>query len=126
MPLEGISARKLVLEAARYNVITGYSAGDALELLQRFPAVDGMIVHASIGNSDGSYRQLIDHALSGNPKCFIVLLSPDAVTTHHGVKYHLSSHDPKMLLDLLIERVPPPEYSEEGKPTLPASRNNEN
>jgi len=115
MPLEGISARKLVLEAARYNVITGYSAGDALELIERFPKVDGMIVHAGLGDDDGSYRELIDRALHANPKCFVVLLSPDAMSTHPGVKYHLSSHDPKQLLDLLLEQYPPPEHREGRK-----------
>lgn len=109
MPLEGISSRKLVLEAARYNVITGYSADDTRELLQRFPAVDGMIVHSGI-DGDGSYRELIDMALARNPRCFIVLLSPDATAQHAGAKYHLSSHDPKQLLDLLREQYPPPEY----------------
>jgi hypothetical protein len=34
---EGIPARKLILEAARHNVITGYNGKDALELLRRFP-----------------------------------------------------------------------------------------
>ena len=116
MPNEGISARKLVLEAARYNVITGYSEGDAAELLKRFPAIDGMIVHSGIGGNDGSYRALIEKARSGNPKCFIVLLSPNATTTHPGVSYHLSSHDPKALLDLLMEQHPTPEYSPGGKP----------
>ncbi len=111
MPLEGISARKLVLEAARYNVITGYSADDALELIKRFPRIDGMIVHSGIGDSDGSYRRLIDHAMEANPMCFVVLLSPDANTLHPDVKFHLSSHDPKQLLDLLLDKCPPPEHA---------------
>jgi hypothetical protein len=110
MPLEGISARKLVLEAARYNVITGYSADDALELIHRFPGVDGMIVHSEIGSGDGSYRRLIDQAIAANPRCFVVLVSPDTTAQHRAAKFHLSSHDPKMLLDLLMENYPPPEH----------------
>ena len=39
-PPEGISARKLVLETAKHNVITAYSAHEGLELFHRFPAID--------------------------------------------------------------------------------------
>ena len=112
MPLEGISARKLVLEAARYNVITGYNADDAAELLRRFPGVDGMIVHAGIGNNNQSYRELIDTAIRDNPKCFIVVLSPDRSAHHPAAKFSLSSHDPKELLELLAERFKVPEAAQ--------------
>ena len=109
MPLEGISARKLVLEAARYNVITGYNADDAAELLRRFPKIDGMIVHTGIGNHEHSYKELIETAVRDNPKCFIVLLSPDRQAHHPAAKHSLSSHDPKELLDLLADQYKVPE-----------------
>ena len=98
-----------MLEAARYNVITGYSVEDAAELLRRFPGVDGMIVHAGIGNNNHSYRDLIDTAVRDNPQCFIVVLSPDRNAHHPAAKFSLSSHDPKELLDLLADRFKVPE-----------------
>lgn len=106
MPHEGISARKLVLEAARYNVITGYSGDDALELLHRFPKIDGLIVHSGIG--DREFERVIDDAIEHYPNCMVVLLSPDSSAHHRAAKYHLSSHDPKQLLDLLQERFGKP------------------
>lgn len=107
MPHEGISARKLVLEAARYNVITGYSGSDALELLERFPRIDGLIVHSGIG--DREFQKVIDEAAEKYPDCMIILLSPGLTSMHEAAKFHLSSHDPKELLELLHERFGTPE-----------------
>ena len=105
MPLEGISARKLVLEAARFNVITGYSGPDALELMRRFPKIDGGVVHSGIG--EAAYKDLIDEAAKHN--CFIVLLSPGGTAQHSEAEFHLPSHDPKELMDLLVSRITIPE-----------------
>ena len=51
----GISSRKLVIETAKFNVITAYSAAEAIETLLAFPAVNGAVVdeHAEgIGCAD--------------------------------------------------------------------------
>jgi hypothetical protein len=36
-PPEGLSARKLVLETGKFNVITAYSVAEALQTLATFP-----------------------------------------------------------------------------------------
>jgi hypothetical protein len=46
-PEQAISARKLVLETAKFNVITAHSAREATELCRRFPSIDALIVHAN-------------------------------------------------------------------------------
>jgi hypothetical protein len=38
-----LSTRKLVLETAKFNVITVYSGREGLETLRRFPAIDGIV-----------------------------------------------------------------------------------
>jgi DNA-binding NtrC family response regulator len=40
----GISSRKLVIETAKFNVITAYSAAEALETLDAYPAINGAVV----------------------------------------------------------------------------------
>src|ERR1700761_1185384 len=40
----GISTRKLVIETAKFNVITAYSAAEAIETLSAYPAVNGAVV----------------------------------------------------------------------------------
>jgi hypothetical protein len=54
---EGISARKLILETARHNVITAYTGKGALELLRRFPNVDVAVVHTE--QEDTSFEKTI-------------------------------------------------------------------
>src|SRR6185312_12980336 len=39
-----ISTRKLIIETAKFNVITAYSGAEALETVQRFPAIDGVVL----------------------------------------------------------------------------------
>ncbi|HEV2465119.1 MAG TPA: response regulator [Acidobacteriaceae bacterium] len=43
-----ISTRKLVIETAKFNVLTAYSAAEGLEMLRRFPAVDGVVMNAEM------------------------------------------------------------------------------
>lgn len=106
-PAEGISARKLVLEAARYNVITAYKAKEAFEMLDLFPSVDGVIIHSGIGEHD--YEEIINKAAAHKPDRLIVLVSPSQTASPAAAHYHLSSHDPKQLLDLLVERFGAPD-----------------
>jgi hypothetical protein len=43
---EGLSARKLVVETVKHNVLTAYNAKDGVDLLRRFPNVDAILVHS--------------------------------------------------------------------------------
>ena len=54
---EGISARKLLLETARHNVITAYGGNVGLALLRRFPNVDVAVVHTEL--ADYSFDQTV-------------------------------------------------------------------
>jgi response regulator RpfG family c-di-GMP phosphodiesterase len=47
---EGVSARKLVLETAKHNVITAYSGKSGLQLFHRFPNVDAVVIHSRMGD----------------------------------------------------------------------------
>jgi CheY-like chemotaxis protein len=46
-----ISTRKLVIETAKFNVLTAYSGEEAIETLKRFPAIDGIVLDAGVGAS---------------------------------------------------------------------------
>ena len=45
---EGLSARKLVLETSKLNVITAYSGESGIQLFKRFPNVDAVVVHVDL------------------------------------------------------------------------------
>lgn len=99
---EGISARKLILETARHNVITAYSGEGALELLRRFPNVDVAVVHT--GLEDAAFERTLRGIKAMRSDLAIIALSPVPHRQVAGVDYVLSSHDPQSLLQLLAER----------------------
>ena len=45
---EGLSARKLVVETVKHNVLTAYTADEGIDLLRRFPNIDAVLVHARV------------------------------------------------------------------------------
>src|SRR5437764_6863136 len=47
-PEQALSARKLVLESGKFNVITAHSGREFFEMLRRFPLVDCAIIHGEI------------------------------------------------------------------------------
>ncbi len=98
-PPESISARKLVLETAKYNVLTAYSGREAITLLNAFPNLSAFIVHS--GLQDAPHGELIRKAKERNARMPVILLA-----THHGVgedgaDYRITSHSPEELLQLL-------------------------
>ena len=47
-PEQALSARKLVLETAKFNVITAHSVSETRELLQQFPNASALIIHSQL------------------------------------------------------------------------------
>ena len=103
---EGISARKLVIETAKHNVITAYNGGDGLALLRRFPKVDAVIVHEKI--RDISFEGMAREVRQIRPDVRIVALSPSHHVPVNGADFVVSSHDPQGLLTLLAKEFQVP------------------
>jgi two-component SAPR family response regulator len=99
---EGISARKLLLETARHNVITAYSQEGALDLLRRFPNVDLAVLHTEL--EDAAFEKTVRQIKMMRPDLAIVGISPVPDRRVTGVDYMVSSYDPQLLLQLLSER----------------------
>jgi hypothetical protein len=99
---EGISARKLILETARHNVLSAYSGDDAVKLLQRFLNIDLAVIHTEL---EGKAFESTVRLLKGvRPDLYIVAISPVVSAEPEGVNAVLSSHDPQELLDFLAKR----------------------
>ena len=90
---EGLSARKLVLETAKHNVITAYNGKYGLSLLRRFPSVDLVVVHRYV--DDMSAQEVIRQIKAITPKMPVVLLSPLRDETPLGADYVIPSHEPR-------------------------------
>jgi response regulator RpfG family c-di-GMP phosphodiesterase len=99
-PEQALSARKLVLETAKFNVITAHSASETAELLQQFPNASALIIHSDL-RAWGA-KEFVSKVKQKSPRLPIILLSPlrgDPYETDHQV----SSHDPHELVQLLRE-----------------------
>jgi CheY-like chemotaxis protein len=95
-----ISTRKLVIESAKLNVITAYSAEEAIETLNRFPNVDGVVMDTQLqGRPCSEVVQLLRTARAVP----IITVSPSGQEPCGGEQYHVSNFDPKHLLETLQE-----------------------
>jgi hypothetical protein len=54
-----ISTRKLVLETAKFNVVTSYTYAEALMTLERFPAVHAVVVSADRAGRAEAFLQQV-------------------------------------------------------------------
>ncbi len=67
---EGLSARKLVVETAKHNVLTTYNLRDGLDLLHRFPNVDMIMVHAHLLERDPDLLREVRRVCPDKPIIF--------------------------------------------------------
>lgn len=99
-----ISTRKLVIETAKFNVITSYTAQEALDTLRRFPALDGAVLDARIENE--SATALIREMRKVKQKLPIVVISAPGTPRPHDADYVVDSLSPGSLLQVLQEICP--------------------
>jgi hypothetical protein len=99
---EGLSARKLVMETSKHNVLTAYSAGEGLDLLRRFPAIDAVLLHAGvIDRKPGLIRDVRVIA----PSVPIIVASPGENQLPPLADYVIDSHKPHVLVQLLANEL---------------------
>lgn len=97
-PEQALSARKLLLETFKFNVITAHSVAETVELLHLFPKVNALILHCGIPEFDA--EQAMKAVKKTTPELPVIALTPtdrDLPWADHVVH----SHDPKELLDLV-------------------------
>ena len=99
-----ISTRKLVIESAKLNVITAYSGAEAIETVQKFPAVDGVVCNSEV--RDVPLSDLIRAIKQTSPKLPIVLVGPADGAAAQQADYLVRSFDPRNLLDVLQQIAP--------------------
>jgi DNA-binding response OmpR family regulator len=94
-----ISTRKLVIETAKFNVLTAYSGKEALEVFKRFPAVSGIVLDG--GLDDISCSELAREMKSLRANVPIVVIAAPGFTDCPEADYQLESFDPAKLLEIL-------------------------
>jgi CheY-like chemotaxis protein len=99
-----ISSRKLVIETAKFNVITAYSGREAIDTLQRFPAVDGVVLDTTL--RDIKAPELIRQIKQMQPRLPVILIRPSNHERCDDADYNLEYFDPASLLELLQKLRP--------------------
>lgn len=99
-----ISTRKLVIETAKFNVLTAYSAKEALDTLAQFPAIHGVVLDADIYGV--SCEELTNRLRKIKPGIPIVVICAPGDGDCHGADYQLDSLDPRKLLEALQKLKP--------------------
>ena len=99
-----ISTRKLVIETAKFNVITAYSSREAIATLTAYPAVDGAVLDA--GMPDVACSDLIAALKLIKPTLPIVVVSALDATICEGADHRVESFDPANLLAILKKLQP--------------------
>jgi DNA-binding NtrC family response regulator len=95
----GISTRKLLLETAKFNVITAYSSREAIETLRKFPALDAVVTDS--GMSDMPCDTLLAALKELRPDLpAIVVLTPRGSSCKLA-DHTLETFDPARLLECL-------------------------
>jgi DNA-binding response OmpR family regulator len=114
-PDQALSVR-LVLESAKYNVLTAHSGREAIELFQTFPNVSAAVVHSEIRDVDcESVMRKIKEAL---PNTVTIFLSAGVASHCQAADYTISSYDPEALLNVLKRLFGDPR-TEKDKPARP-------
>jgi DNA-binding NtrC family response regulator len=114
-----ISTRKLVIETAKFNVITAYSGKEALETFKRFPAVNGVILDG--GLDDVRCDDLAHEIKTLHPTLPIIVIAAPGFKGCPDADYHLDSFEPAKLLEIL-RKLKPEESAEIEKRNEDLSR----
>jgi len=100
----GISTRKLIIETAKFNVITAYSSKEAVETLKKFPNTDGVVLDA--GMEDMPTEDLIATLKQLQPKIAVIVVCTPRHTPCQAADHNVESFDPRKLLALLEKLHP--------------------
>jgi DNA-binding NtrC family response regulator len=99
-----ISTRKLIIETAKFNVISAYSSKEAIETLMKFPALDGVVTDS--GMTDMPCSDLVAALKAIHPGIPVIIISTPRGSQCPQADHILESFNPKALLALLQSRHP--------------------
>lgn len=94
-----ISTRKLVIETAKFNVLTAYSPAEGLETLRRFPAIDGVVMNADLRDLGcNEFIALLRKIVAAVP---VVVVGPNPSSDCNKATHQVDSFEPQRLLEAL-------------------------
>jgi CheY-like chemotaxis protein len=104
-PDQALSVRKLVLETAKYNVLTAHHTSEALDIFQLFPNINVAVL---VMSEEIDCERIASHIKEMTDKIVVVALSAHIGGKCAGVDHILSSHEPEQLIRLMRSLVGDP------------------
>lgn len=99
-----ISTRKLVLETAKFNVITAYSGKEAVEIFRRFPAVDGIVMDGELEDIPSEDLAVLLKQIM--PTVPVIVISAPGGPACPSADRRVESFQPQKLLETLRDLKP--------------------
>jgi CheY-like chemotaxis protein len=98
-PVAALSVRKLVLETAKFNVLTAHSQKEALEIFDTAPKlINALLIVSDLKGAESLVAQFKRKC----PDLPVICISPNEGRIK-GADHNVSSHDPEALIDLCRE-----------------------
>jgi hypothetical protein len=97
-PGQALSTRKLVLETAKFNVLTAHSTDEALDVFQSFPNAACLI---AVQGETVDCERVLKFARTIRDDIPLIALSPRQGFKCAPANHHLSSYDPEALVQLM-------------------------
>src|SRR5690348_17064368 len=97
-PGQALSTRKLVLETAKFNVLTAHSTDEAFDVFQSFPNASCVI---AVEGETVDCERILKFARTIRGDILLIALSPRHGFRCGSANHHLSSHDPESLVRLV-------------------------
>ena len=102
-----ISTRKLVIETAKFNVLSTYSGAELLETLRRFPNVDAAVLNVAGPSLDQLTCEEISRRIAElSPKLPVIVTSSSGMEVCGPNQTGVRSFDPGSLLETLRQMFP--------------------
>jgi CheY-like chemotaxis protein len=107
-PLQALSIRKLVLESAKFNVLTAHTTEEALDIFHMFPNVNvAVVVMDGVIDCERVARSIKQI----NAKIPIVATSARIAQKCQSADHMLCSHEPEALIELMRTLIGDPRSS---------------
>ena len=97
-PGQALSTRKLVLETAKFNVLTAHSTDEALDVFQSFPNAACVI---AVEGETVDCERILKFVRTIRDDILLIALFPRHGFRCVAANHHLSSHDPEALVQLV-------------------------
>jgi CheY-like chemotaxis protein len=99
-----ISTRKLVIETAKFNVVTAYSGKEAIETMRRFPAIDGVVMDGELEDVPTEY--VTQELKKIEPQIPVIVICAPGGADCPTADLVLESFQPQKLLETLRKLKP--------------------